>query len=138
MEAPSRCSPSASASIVYLFSADATAARCTRRRSARKGSVMRRQSRATAFVALLLLLISTGTTTQTPQAKKTIAEIRKELLQLPYYGVFDFIAFSYSTGTVTLQGYAYEGRLKTDAERAVKRASGVDQVVDKIEDLPST
>src|SRR5450631_141320 len=91
-----------------------------------------------AFVALLLLLISTGTTAQTPQAKKTIAEIRKELLQLPYYGVFDFIAFSYSTGTVTLQGYAYEGRLKTDAERAVKRASGVDQVVDKIEDLPST
>jgi len=99
---------------------------------------MRRQSRATAFVALLLLLISTGTTAQTPQAKKTIAEIRKELLQLPYYGVFDFIAFSYSKGTVTLQGYAYEGRLKTDAERAVKRASGVDQVVDKIEDLPST
>jgi hypothetical protein len=35
------------------------------------------------------------------QAKSTIDEVRKELLQLPYYGVFDFIAFSYNRGTVT-------------------------------------
>jgi hypothetical protein len=41
------------------------------------------------------------------QAKNTVEELRKELLQLPYYGVFDFIAFSYNKGTVTLMGYAY-------------------------------
>jgi hyperosmotically inducible protein len=91
---------------------------------------------AGALVGLIVVLADVGTTAQTPQAKNTIAEIRKELLQLPYYGVFDFIAFRYDKGTVTLQGYAYQDRLKTDAERAVKRASGVDQVVDQIEVLP--
>jgi hypothetical protein len=72
------------------------------------------------------------------QVKSSIEEIRHELLQLPYYGVFDFIAFSYDKGTVTLLGYAYSPRLKADAERAAKRASGVDQVIDKIEELPAS
>jgi BON domain-containing protein len=76
---------------------------------------------------------STGAQTRT---KSTVEEIRRELLQLPYYGVFDFIAFSYDKGTVTLVGYAYHPNLKKDAERAVKRASGVDEVIDKIEELP--
>ena len=57
-------------------------------------------------------------------------------MQLPYYGVFDFLSFSYEKGTVGLYGYAYHPGLKSDAERAVKRASRVDQVVNKIEDLP--
>lgn len=62
--------------------------------------------------------------------------IRKELLQLPYYGVFDFLAFSYDKGSVTLQGYAYRPLLKTDAERAVKRVAGVDGVTDQVSVLP--
>jgi hyperosmotically inducible periplasmic protein len=69
-------------------------------------------------------------------ASTPIEEIRKELLQLPYYGVFDFLAFSYERGTVTLVGYAYHPALKSDAVRAVKRAPGVDDVKDKIEALP--
>jgi hyperosmotically inducible periplasmic protein len=66
----------------------------------------------------------------------TVDDIRHELLQLPYYGVFDFLAFNYNKGTVTLMGFAYRPTLKTDAARAVKRAPGVDNVVDKIEELP--
>ena len=69
-------------------------------------------------------------------SKFSIDAIRHELLQLPYYGVFDFLAFSYDKGTVTLVGYAYHGALKHDATRAAKRASGVDQVIDKVEELP--
>jgi hyperosmotically inducible protein len=69
-------------------------------------------------------------------ASTAIEEIRKELLQLPYYGVFDFLAFSYDHGTVALVGYAYHPSLKTDAERAVKRAPGVDEVKNRIEVLP--
>jgi len=70
------------------------------------------------------------------RAQSTIDEVRHNLLQLPYYGVFDFIAFRYEKGTATLVGYAYHPALKQDAERAVKRASGVDVVQDKIEELP--
>ena len=61
--------------------------------------------------------------------KSSVEEIRKELLQLPYYGVFDFLAFSYDRGTVTLLGNVYHSTLKHDAARAAKRASGVDQVI---------
>jgi osmotically-inducible protein OsmY len=66
----------------------------------------------------------------------SVEEIRKELMQLPYYSVFDFIAFKYDKGTATLMGYAYHPGLKSDAERAVKRAPGVDAVVNNIEELP--
>jgi osmotically-inducible protein OsmY len=41
-------------------------------------------------------------------------------------------------GTVYLAGYSFEGRLKMDAERAAKRASGVDEVANKIEVLPAS
>lgn len=68
--------------------------------------------------------------------KTVIEEIREELLELPYYGVFDFLAFGYDKGTVTLQGYAYALGLKRDAERAVKRVAGVDTVKNEIEELP--
>jgi hyperosmotically inducible periplasmic protein len=64
------------------------------------------------------------------------SEIRKELLQLPYYSVFDFLAFKYDRGTVSLMGYAYAPALKADAERAVKRVPGVDTVQNAIEQLP--
>jgi len=97
---------------------------------------MRRQIRAAAaWFGVLLLFAGTALRAQAA-AQSAIEEIRKELLQLPYYGVFDFIAFSYTKGTVTLMGYAYHLGLKNDAERAVKRVSGVDTVVDKIEELP--
>ena len=66
----------------------------------------------------------------------TVDGIRQELLQLPYYGVFDFLSFKYDKGTVDLMGYAYRPTLKSDAERAVKRVGGVDMVNDQVEVLP--
>jgi hyperosmotically inducible protein len=87
-------------------------------------------------LALLLSGIGSAQTTREARGKSTVEEIRKELMQLPYYGVFDFLAFKYDQGAVTLMGYAYHPGLKQDAERAAKRASGVDQVINKIEDLP--
>jgi osmotically-inducible protein OsmY len=69
-------------------------------------------------------------------ASRTIDDIRDAVLRLPYYGVFDAISFSYEKGTVTLEGYAYRPSLKSDAERAVKRVSGVDTVANEIVELP--
>jgi hyperosmotically inducible periplasmic protein len=66
----------------------------------------------------------------------TVDNIRHELLQLPYYGVFDFLSFRYNAGTVDLMGYAYRPTLKSDAERAVKRVAGVDVVNDQVDELP--
>ena len=69
---------------------------------------------------------------------ETVRSVRKMLERLPYYGVFDFIAFSVDRGTVTLVGYSFAGSLKADAEMAAKRASGVDEVSNKIEVLPAS
>ena len=43
-------------------------------------------------------------------SKSSVDAIRHELLQLLYYGVFDFLAFSYDKGTVTLVVMHITGR----------------------------
>jgi len=64
-------------------------------------------------------------------------EIRHELLMLPYYGVFDNLAFQVERGgTVRLLGQVVRPTLKTDAERAVKKVEGVERVINEIEVLP--
>jgi hyperosmotically inducible periplasmic protein len=62
--------------------------------------------------------------------------VRHELLMLPYYGVFDDLAFRVDGNTVTLLGEVTRPTLKDDAERVVKRIEGVGRVVNKIEVLP--
>jgi hyperosmotically inducible protein len=64
------------------------------------------------------------------------SQVRHQLLQLPYYGVFDDLAFRVDGGTVTLQGAVVNPSLKSDAEHAVKRIEGVERVVNEIEVLP--
>jgi len=66
---------------------------------------------------------------------RRVDDIRSALLRLPYYGVFDFLTFSYAKGTVVLGGYAYHATLAADAERAVKRVPGVDTVTNQITNL---
>jgi len=106
------------------------------RAGVQKGILMRRQGWGLVIMLGITLALSGAGSAAQSQAKNTIDGIRKELLQLPYYGVFDFLAFKYDKGTAMLMGYAYHPGLKQDAERAVKRSSGVDTVINKIEDLP--
>jgi hyperosmotically inducible protein len=63
-------------------------------------------------------------------------QVRHELLMLPYYGVFDDIAFRVEGGTVNLLGAVTRPTLKSDAERVVKRIEGVAKVENNIEVLP--
>jgi hypothetical protein len=101
-----------------------------------KGRHMERHVRVAEAVVGVALVLTGVQLPLRADARSSVEEIRKELLQLPYYSVFDFLAFSYDKGTVTLMGYAYHSTLKHDAARAAKRASGVDQVIDKIDELP--
>jgi len=55
---------------------------------------------------------------------------------LPYYNVFDNLAFKVDGATVTLLGQVTRPTLKSDAERVVKRLEGVDKVVNNIQVLP--
>jgi hyperosmotically inducible protein len=93
------------------------------------------------LVSLAVLGMLTGVapgSAQSVTSEETVRSVRRMLERLPYYGVFDFIAFGVERGTVTLVGYSYQGNLKADAEMAAKRASGVDEVANKIEVLPTS
>jgi len=96
--------------------------------------VLRKVIQAGSVVLAIGLAALPAVAQQAPRS--AVDEVRRELLQLPYYGVFDFLSFKMDNGTVTLMGYAYHGSLKKDAERAVKRAPGVTAVTNEIEELP--
>src|ERR1700694_1963782 len=68
---------------------------------------------------------------------RIIKEVRHELVLLPYYGVFDNLAYKVSPdGTVTLLGQVSRPTLKSDAENVVKRIEGVERVDNQIKVLP--
>ena len=74
-----------------------------------------------------------------PSAKsqeRITKEVRHELLMLPYFGVFDYIAYKVDGYNVTLLGQVVRPTLKSDAENVVKRIEGVEKVDNQIEVLP--
>lgn len=71
-----------------------------------------------------------------PDEARIAKEVRHQLLLLPYYGVFDDLAFRVEGGTVTLLGAVARPSLKPDAERVVKHVEGVTQVINEIDVLP--
>ena len=93
-------------------------------------------------VVFILLSLATLVLTQDrdqPSAKsqdRITREVRHELLMLPYFGVFDSIAFKVEGSTVTLLGQVVRPSLKSDAENAVKHIEGVEKVDNQIEVLP--
>jgi hyperosmotically inducible protein len=72
----------------------------------------------------------------TPDESRIAKEVRHQLVTLPFFGVFDDLAFRVDGGTVTLLGAVTRPVLKSDAEKAVNRVEGVTQVVNNIEVLP--
>ena len=65
-------------------------------------------------------------------------EVRHELLTLPWYSVFDNLAYSVNGNEVTLSGQVVQPTLKSDAENAVKHIEGVEKVNNQIEVLPTS
>jgi hyperosmotically inducible protein len=69
-------------------------------------------------------------------ADRITREVRHELVMLPYYGVFDNLAYRVDGNTVTLVGEVTRPTLKSDAENVVKNIEGVEQVKNEIQVLP--
>jgi hyperosmotically inducible protein len=86
----------------------------------------------------VLLAQESASSYATNQANQNrIAEkVRHELVMLPYYGVFDDLAYKVDGNTVTLLGQVTRPTLKSDAGNVVKRIEGVTNVVNDIEVLP--
>jgi hyperosmotically inducible protein len=72
-----------------------------------------------------------------PQISTLAQKVRHELVMLPYFSVFDDLAFSIEgTDTVVLTGQVTRPILKSDAEGVTRRVAGVGKVVNNIEVLP--
>jgi hyperosmotically inducible protein len=94
-----------------------------------------------AFAALLAASFQTITAQpqkqkEEPRAQDLIKEVRHQLVLLPYYSVFDNLAFKVEGSKVTLVGQVVRPTLKTDAEAVVKKIEGVSSVENEIEVLP--
>jgi len=63
-------------------------------------------------------------------------EVRHELVMLPYYGVFDNLAYRVDGTNVTLMGQVTRPTLKSDAGNVVKNIEGVTRVDNQIQVLP--
>lgn len=94
---------------------------------------------------LMMLAISLATaasvafaapTSASPGAAQTNNKIRKELVTLPYYGVFDNLAYEVQGNTVILSGQVVRPTTRKDAERRIARIEGIDRVINNIEVLP--
>jgi hyperosmotically inducible protein len=68
-----------------------------------------------------------------PQLAK---KVRHELVTLPYYGVFDNLAYNINGSTVTLYGQVVRPTTRSSAEGRVKQLPGVSRVVNNIKVLP--
>jgi hyperosmotically inducible protein len=74
--------------------------------------------------------------TASPQAR-LLNQIRRELVTLPYYSVFDWLEGELRPdGTVVLRGAVVRPTTKSDAEARIKDIEGVQRVVNEIEVLP--
>jgi hyperosmotically inducible protein len=96
---------------------------------------------STLFLAVTLLLTPQLVTAgqpqkQEPKAQDLIKEVRHQLVLLPYYSVFDNLAFKVEGSKIILIGQVVRPTLKSDAEAAVKSIEGVSSVENNIEVLP--
>jgi hyperosmotically inducible protein len=91
------------------------------------------------FATLLLAVVPSVVMAQgslgasNPQLER---RVRHELVTLPYYGVFDNLAYQVDGGTVTLYGEVVRSSTRSDAAGRVKRLAGVTRVVNNIKVLP--
>ena len=78
--------------------------------------------------------------TETPESVQSYSQlskqVRKRLVSLPYYGIFDNLAYSIDGSRVTLYGEVVRPTTRSDAARSVAKIEGVSQVVNNIRVLP--
>lgn len=104
---------------------------------------MRRiKNKIVAIMAMFVIAASAavaapkGTGDQPYNYEQVVKKVRKELVTLPYYGIWDNLAYKVEGSTVTLYGQVVRPSTRTDAERRVAKVAGVERVVNNIEVLP--
>lgn len=87
-------------------------------------------------MGLLAALPILADQSRTQTLTNTEEKIRKELVTLPFYDLFDTISFRMDGDKAILMGYVTRPTLRSSAENVVKRIEGVTAVDNQIEVLP--
>ena len=99
--------------------------------------MMRMRSKLMVVLALVVLAASVALASAAPpDQQRTMNKVHKELVTLPYYGVFDNLEYKVEGDSVTLYGQVRNPITRHDAERRVARIEGVNHVINQIEVLP--
>jgi hyperosmotically inducible protein len=109
--------------------------------------IMKKEYRAMLVAALLAAAVGAPPVSAAAQPEasnqrgekpqeKLVKEVRHQLVMLPWYSVFDNLAYKVEGDKVTLYGQVTRPTLKSDAEAAVRSVEGVSTVVNEIEVLP--
>jgi hypothetical protein len=99
------------------------------------------RSAATIGVTFALAGLQAATVTVTgaenrSQLTQMERQVRKQLITLPFYTVFDYLEFQIDGDKVILLGEVARPALKISAERAVQQVPGVQEVENRVEVLP--
>ena len=89
-----------------------------------------------AVLALSFISVNAQSFSSAGSTRAIEDQVRKKILKLPRYEVFDSIQYRVNGDTVTLYGKVRNAVNKGDAGRSVKRIPGVTRVVNEIEVLP--
>jgi len=100
------------------------------------------KNKIVALATMLALMTSAAVSApaksdeQVLSLQQVMKRVRKELVTLPFYGVFDNLDYKVEGSIVTLYGQVVRPTTRKDAERRVSRIPGVERVVNNIEVLP--
>ncbi|HEX8494352.1 MAG TPA: BON domain-containing protein [Pyrinomonadaceae bacterium] len=100
------------------------------------------RNRIIALVAVLAIATSAAlgapkvSDRQSLSQEQVAKKVRRELVTLPYYGVWDNLAYKIEGSTVTLYGQVVRPTTRSDAERRIAKIKGIERVVNNIEVLP--
>jgi hyperosmotically inducible protein len=92
-----------------------------------------------AFVMLTVGVCSAGAAaprSQRDDVRSLSKQVHRELMTLPWYGVFDDLEYRINGSEVMLTGQVVRPITKSDAEASVKKLEGVTRVVNNITVLP--
>jgi len=91
-------------------------------------------------LALGMALLPAASAATAGNSSEVVAaeKVRKQIVKLPFYSIFDHITFRLDDGVLTLDGEVYRPSLRKSAERVAMQVEGVNSVVNNIEILPTS
>ena len=97
---------------------------------------MQRRNMIAALALAVASLPLVAATVGAQDLSRVERQVRRELVTLPFYSVFDNVTFRVDGSKVTLMGKVTRPRLKTGAERAIKDIEDIREIDNQIEVLP--